>query len=277
MNSARRFLRRLARRGASRPGGARWTDTEPQPPDCPPDWVTGPPDFVGVGAQKAGTTWWFHLITAHPAVHQDPRQRPELHFWDRFSHSRPTADDIARYHRLFARPPGVKAGEKTPDYMAYYWAPAMLKQAAPDARIIVLLRDPIERYLSARAHGAEAGWLLDKTNEAILFERGLYTSQVRRLHEVFGRQQVLVLQYEQCVRDPAALIARTYDFLGLDPHVPGDDVVRKGRNVARAAKVTLDDARLGAMRDAYAPDVRTLVAEVSDLDLGLWPNFRGVA
>jgi hypothetical protein len=232
---------------------------------------------VGVGAQKAGTTWWFHLITAHPGVHHDPRQRPELHFWDRFSHSWPTADDIARYHRLFARPPSAKIGEKTPDYMAYYWAPPMLKQAAPDARIIVLLRDPVERYLSARAHGAEAGWLLDAINEAILFERGLYTSQVRRLHAVFGRDQVLVLQYEQCVRDPAALIGRTYEFLGLEPHKLADDVLRQKKNVSREAKVTLDPVRLAAMRDAYAPDVRALLAEVSEIDLSLWPHFRDIA
>ncbi|MBA3795881.1 MAG: hypothetical protein H0X20_01485, partial [Chloroflexi bacterium] len=55
---------------------------EPAPP--PPGFVIGPPDFVGVGAQKAGTTWWFRLIEAHPGVYQSPDQRPELHFFDRF-------------------------------------------------------------------------------------------------------------------------------------------------------------------------------------------------
>jgi len=66
----------------ARSAGARAATDRPEPPPPPPGFVTGPPDFVGVGAQKAGTTWWFRLIEAHPGVYHDPDQRPELHFFD---------------------------------------------------------------------------------------------------------------------------------------------------------------------------------------------------
>lgn len=266
-------MRRLGMYRANRPGATRWMQQEPTPPRCPPGWSVGPPDFVAVGAQKAGTTWWFHLIAAHPDVYHDPDQRLELHFWDRYSHSWPTADDIGRYHRLFPRPPGAKTGEKTPDYMVDYWVPRMLVEAAPEARILVLLRDPIERFRSATAHGTAKGWIRDRMTERVIFEYGLYAGQVARLVDVFDARRLLFLQYERCVREPATQLARTYEFLGLPLYVPSDDVMAQRRNVSRGTKPAIEPRRLAALRGAYAPDVRLLCDLVPDLDLSLWPNF----
>ncbi|HTY97786.1 MAG TPA: hypothetical protein VMB91_12145, partial [Solirubrobacteraceae bacterium] len=58
-------------------------DTPPPPPQTPAGWRTGPPDFVGVGFQRCGTTRWYNLITAHPEVAR-PVAMKELHFFDRF-------------------------------------------------------------------------------------------------------------------------------------------------------------------------------------------------
>jgi hypothetical protein len=276
MNLSRRLVRRLRRRASDRPGAAAWLKTEPAPPACPPGWTVGPPDFIGVGAQKAGTTWWFHLIAAHPDVYHSPELRPELHFWDRFPRRSATPDDVARYHRLFPRPPGAATGEKTPEYMSYYWVPAMLRAAAPDARVIVLLRDPIERYLSARAHGVARGWTEDATNEETIFARGLYAWQLRNLRAHFPSDRVLVLQYERCVREPEAELARTYEFLGLKPHTLTEEELRRGRNVSKESKAQLSSDRVAALRDAYASDVRLLTQDVPGLDVGLWPNFANL-
>ena len=89
-----------ARKGPVRdPGTPSPFDALPEPPPCPPGWHTGPPDFVILGAQKAGTTWWFRLIEAHPGVVQPETQRPELHFFDRLTDTWPTAaDQIGRAH-----------------------------------------------------------------------------------------------------------------------------------------------------------------------------------
>jgi len=275
MSLPRRIARRLGGRRASRPGESRWARQLPTPSPCPPGWHTGPPDFVGIGAQKAGTTWWFHLIAAHPDVYQDPAQRPELHYWDHFSQRWPLDSDIAAYHELFPRPPGTQSGEKTPDYLYDYWSVPMLKLAAPDARLIVLLRDPIERYRSAVAHGAGKGWIQDRLTENDIFHHGLYGRQLSRAYDSFPSAQVLVLQYERCIADPAGQLERTYRFLGLSDYQPDAAEFGRRRNAAPQPKVDLDPERLATLRDAYERDVSLTCQLVPDLDLALWPNFSG--
>ncbi|MBA2570820.1 MAG: sulfotransferase [Chloroflexi bacterium] len=259
-----------------------WLDDDASPPECPPGWRTGPPDFVGVGAQKAGTTWWFKLLTAHPDVHETGGQRPELHFFDRFVTGWPGPDDVERYHRFFPRPPGAMAGEKTPIYMACHWVPRMLRDAAPETRPIVLLRDPIARYVSGRTHedarlarvhrgvrdpANEVRWVSDA------FAKGLYAQQLGWLYAAFPREQVLVLQYERCVADPAAQLARTYAFLGLDPFEPPSDELARPRNVTRREKLELEPERRTMLVDLYRDDVARLATLVPDIDPALWPDF----
>src|SRR5688572_4105347 len=108
----------------------------------------GPPDFIGVAAQKSGTTWWCELIYRHPRVHRSPRFRKESRFFSTFRGFHPDSVPVEKYASLFPRPGGTIIGEWTPDYL---WDPgcaAMLKRAAPKARILVLLRDPVQRYIS---------------------------------------------------------------------------------------------------------------------------------
>jgi hypothetical protein len=244
----------------------------------------GPPDFVILGAQKAGTTWWFRLIEAHPGVVQPETQRPELHIFDRLTDTWPTAAEVAAYHRFFPRPDGALAGEKTPEYLSSPWAIPMLAQAAPDAKVIILLRDPIDRYLSGRGHGLR-GWrkagktfeaepLADRTrmvNGAIAMSR--YGAQIERVLRHFPREHVLVLQYERCVRDPRAEIARTYAFLGLPPHELADDELTRLRNVSTGERVAISDEHVAVLVEELLPDVRRVCELVPDLDLSLWPRF----
>jgi hypothetical protein len=274
MRYPRKLLRRLGTSRVSRPGGM--AREMPRPPACPAGWSVGPPDFVGVGAQKAGTTWWFHLIASHPDVYHDPNQPPELHYWDHFSNRWPGDQDFDAYRRLFPRPPGKKTGEKTPAYMFDYWVAPMLKLAAPEARIIVLLRDPIERYRSAAAMGGRKGWVRDRFTETSIFNQGLYGSQLARLYDVFPREQVLVLQYERCTREPLEQLAHTYEFMGLAPHTPAIDEIERKRNVTRETKAPLDPKRLETLVDAYTPDVRVTRELVPDLDPSLWKHFARV-
>src|SRR4051812_19959035 len=191
------------------------------PPDCPPGWRIAPPDFVGVGVQKAGTSWWHLLITAHPEVLA--RMPKELHF---FQHHWNDGDDdgyIDEYARYFARPNGLKAGEWTPRYAMDAWTPPMLARAAPDARLLVMLRDPVERFRSGLTHYKARHREMHPRVLVEAIERGRYSSHLERLVRSFPREQVLVLQYERCVRDPEAELARTYAFLGLrdTAFVPG--------------------------------------------------------
>ena len=123
------------------------------------------------------------------------------------------------------------------------WTPALLRRAAPEARLLVLLRDPVERFRSGTTL-AENRFTVGSTARAAAnaaFNRGLYADQLLRLWQAFPREQVLVLQYERCVADPRGELARTYAFIGLAPDVPRvvDPAARV--NESPGPKVALSD------------------------------------
>jgi hypothetical protein len=249
----------------------------PPPPACPAGWRTGPPDFVGVGAQRSGTTRWFDLIVAHPQVAAPPATRKELHYFDRFHAGGFTPADAAAYAAYFPRPREMVTGEWTPLYMAAPWAPAMLAQAAPHARLLVLLRDPVERYVSGmqRHHrvALATGEPLNAMAPLDAYVRGLYGAQLERLLPHFDRAQILVQQYERCTREPLAQLRRVHEFLGLPgPEPPPDLEAHPNR---QPEKPQLHPDARSALIDAYAPDVALLAESFPEIDLALWPNFAG--
>jgi hypothetical protein len=247
-----------------------------QPPACPDGMHVGPPDFVGVGAQKAGTSWWFTIVLKHPEVARVSGVHKELHYFSRYWAEDFTDADAVEYHRWFPRPTGKRTGEWTPIYMAQHWTPPLLKQAAPDARILALVRDPVERYRSGLTHHVTRGDVVEHRIATDAFLRGLYDGQVDWLFSCFGHDRVLVQQYERCRKETSEEIARTYRFLGLDDgFVP--DVFDNEVNVTRGAKVTLTDERRAHLVELYEPSVRRLAGALPDIDLSLWPNFRHLA
>jgi hypothetical protein len=263
-------------------------ETLPEHPTCPEGWRTGPPDFVIFGAQKSGTTWWFRLIEQHPGVVQPAKQRPELHFFDRLWGEWPDAAAIERYHRYFPRPDGTLAGEKTPEYLSCPWVPPMLKLAAPEARAIVMLRDPVERYVSGLSHHDRGGLVDDDESLGRVFgdrmrvvtdaiARGMYATQLGWLLDLYPVERLLVLQYERCAADAAGQLARTYAFLGLSPHqLPADELARP-RNQAKLEKVSVPEEMMATLRRYYRPEVQRLLAMSSEIDPALWPNFGDLA
>ena len=88
-------------------------------------------------------------LDSHPSVVRVDTCLKELHYFDRFWDGDVPADLVARYHRYFPRPAGGVTGEWTPRYMYDHWSLRLLRRAASEARILVILRDPIERYRSA--------------------------------------------------------------------------------------------------------------------------------
>jgi hypothetical protein len=224
--------------------------------------VGGPPDFVGLGAQKAGTTWWFRMIVEHPGAAPCSQGYKELDFFARYWNQSFTECERAAYHRHFPRTAGVVRGEWTPEYLLDPWSLACLWYSAPEARLLVMLRDPVERFRSSLTHIA-AGIRKPNVRDArIAFQRGCYA------------ELLLVLQYERCRDDPRPELARTYAHLGLDDHpVP---VARLNRrfNATEIPKVELGAEALDRLRHAYRPQVAALSKMFPDLDLDLWPNFR---
>ena len=248
------------------------TDPPPRPPPAPEGWRVGPPDSVGVGTARSGTTWWDSLIRAHPRVSRPEGTPKEVHYFDRLWQSELTEPDVARYHAFFARPEGQLSGEWTPGYMLDMWTPRLLRRAAPDARLLVLLRDPVERFRSGRTL-AENRLTVGSTARAAAnaaFNRGIYADQLLRLWSAFPRQQVLVLQYERCVAEPAAELQRTYEFIGLEPEIPSGLDLGQRVNASRGTKVTLSEWQEDQLIRRYAPENERLAQLLPELDLSLW-------
>ena len=276
--NARDAVRRAALRGVRL--GRRAAPRRPSAavavaPSVPAGWHTAPPDFVGVGATGTSTAWWHAQIERHPDVKRLSGVPGELHWFDRFWGEPFAAADAARYAEWFPRPEGGAAGEWTPTYLADFWVPEMLAVAAPDARILVLLRDPVERYAAARARAALPGahrW--DDRDALGTFQRGLYAEPLRRLLSAFPPDHVLVLQEEACRAGTEAELARTLAFVGLSAAELAPAIAPP---VAASGVGALADSVRRALVDAYAPDLAELAALVPDLDLGLWPAASGAS
>ncbi len=283
MTALRRALRTLPSgpRTAVRHRLGRYAPWEPgfdfTPPERQPGEETGPPDFVGIGAQKAGTTWWYELLSTHPGVFGRPDIHKERHFFDRFASEPFSPADIEAYHGWFPRPPGSITGEWTPDYCTFPWAPELVRRAAPDTRVLVLLRDPVERFRSGLAHQRRAGRPLDGLTLADAVQRGFYHQALVPWWEQFDPARVLVLQYERCVADLRDQLAATFSFLGLtEYHVSDVELPPQTDGVPGGTTPMPDDARRRLV-ELYAPDVELLAARLPQIDLGLWPNFAHLA
>ena len=245
-----------------------------------PGEVTGPPDFVGIGVQKCGTTWWYDRMMSHPRLYARDDIHKERHYFDRFGASAFEQSDLEAYAGWFPRRPRTLTGEWTPDYFGLPWAPLLLRGAAPDARLLLLLRDPVERFRSGLAHQRRMGEPSGPAavNDAV--QRGFYFRLLNDWLLQFDRRQMHILQYERCVADPAGQLRSTFRFLGLEDaelaHRPPDQVTSL-RHGSHEPSLDLDPAVRRRLVSLYSSDVVSLARTLPDIDLRLWPNFAHLA
>lgn len=244
-------------------------------------FVAGPPDFVGVGAQRCGTTRWFYLMLQHPqvfsAIEPDDaiEQRrfhvlKERHFCEQYPSGEIDKYDIAKYHNIFPRPKGMKTGEWTPRYLFLWWSPQVLKAIAPDTQLIIILRDPVERYISHINFLPQKKVPFEKITRA--FGRGLYFNQVCHFFQYFNKEQILILQYEKCCASPEEELKRTYNFIGVDDSFKPSGIARVLNSTS--AIHSLSSATRQTLTDAYKNDVDNLCNKFPEIDRSLWKNFK---
>jgi hypothetical protein len=194
-----------------------------------------------------------------------------VHWFDRFWAQEPPADLASEYATWFPRPRGSIAGEWTPTYLGDVWVPPLLAAAAPGAKILVLLADPLVRFLAAYARAVAAKPRTWDERDAIgQFMRGLHAEQLRALFRAFPREQVLLLQEEVCRDDAGGQLARTFAHLGLaldaelaratvQPPVASGD---PGRVVPESIR--------RALEAAYAVEIEQVAELAPELDLDRW-------
>jgi hypothetical protein len=105
----------------------------------------------------------------------------------------------------------------------------------------------------------------------------MYATQLGWILDAFPREQVMAIQYERCNADPLGELARTFAFLGLPEHTPGEGLLSQQVNAARTEKVPIEPERQELIARLYRPEVERLKQLVPELDLALWPSFAHLA
>ena len=181
-------------------------------------------NFLGIGAQKAGTTWLYEQLRHHPQL-AFPLGK-EAHFWNR-PHDNAA---IARYLDSFASV-NVTAGEITPAYgMLSVETIQEIHRHVPDLRLIYLIRNPLERAWSSALMAlqraemtfdeASDAWFSDHFHSAGSLRRGDYEACLRNWRAVFNDEQILVLRFEHIATQPESLLNRCFQHLGVARQPP---------------------------------------------------------
>jgi hypothetical protein len=191
------------------------------------------PDLMVLGTQRGGTTSLYRYLTEHPDI--GPAFRKEVHFFERYYEK--GLDWYMAHFPMRGEFPVV--GEASPNYLFHPDVPERVRKAAPHARFIVLLRNPIDRahshYQMKVRRGIETlsfEEALDKERERLsssddaaspawrhysYLKRGLYVEQLQRWMSVFPREQFLIIKSEDFYEDPGKILNQTLGYLGLRP------------------------------------------------------------
>ncbi len=193
-------------------------------------------DFIGIGAQKSGTSWAYACLYEHPEICAPVK---EIHFFSRPRYS----EGIPWYEHHFRNcTEGRLRGEFSTSYLYSVEAPERIAAAYPQAKIIAILRNPITRAYSQYRNAIKAGEIPDtlsfetySTQEVSVRDQGLYAAQLDRYYARFPKEQMLVLIYEDIKKDPIGFMRRIYEFLGIDASFVSS-MVHDEINVARTPK-----------------------------------------
>jgi hypothetical protein len=225
------------------------------------------PTFLGLGAQRCGTSWWFNLLLQHPDVHGPANGRKELHVFDRIDPAIDLRILRKRYATHFAAQSGA-CGEWTPRYMIHPNALHLAAATLDEPRLIVLLRDPVARYYSAIEHDKAKGKYRTGESEMEAFARGFYSWQVEVIHALFEPDSLLVLQYEQCVAATEHWLNRSFAHLGVD-HNRYEWKSMEPAEQRRPRRIP-ENGFTEFLRDSYSVDRSRLAERVSEFEAALW-------
>ena len=193
------------------------------------------PNFLIIGSQKAGTTSLYYVLKQHPQIFMADKKEINFFFKD---------DEYARgpehYATHFVNSANWLArGEASPGYICHPEASTRIHALIPDVKLILTVRDPIKRAISQywdnRRHLNESltfaqavdRYLSDDYHPEKIgyFSRGLYMRYIRRYLELFPRENLLVLPFEEMLSDAENFYKRIFTFLGVDESFVSEDFI----------------------------------------------------
>lgn len=215
------------------------------------NWMRLMPDFMIIGTQKGGTTSLYNYLIEHPSI--APIYVKEPHFFDIYFHKGsiwyrshfPTS--LKKYYTEYVQKLDFVTGEASPYYMFHPLAAARVAKTLPRVKLILVLRNPVDRAYSQYQHqlrqpGVEAlsfEEAIEREEERLAGEekklieqptyasfnhrhysylaRGRYIEQIPAWLKLFPKEQFLFLKSEEVFRDPTDALRQTYEFLGVPP------------------------------------------------------------
>ncbi|MDY6785776.1 MAG: sulfotransferase [Cyanobacteriota bacterium] len=209
------------------------------------------PNFLIIGVQKAGTTSIYNYLKQHPQVYMSPVKETnflEQDWEQRFKDGSRTPnakkiDTFEKYCNLFK---GVKdeiaIGEDSPNYLFHYdTSIELIKRYVPQAKLIAVLRNPIERahsdYLMhvRDAIGEKHKTLLEQVqysaHKSFVLRKGFYGAHLQHFYDNFDREQIQVYLYDDLCKDAVKFMQGMYQFIGADPAFT-PDVSKKAQTAA---------------------------------------------
>jgi hypothetical protein len=238
-----------------------------------------PRHFFIAGAQRCATTYLYRMLDQHPDICMARPIRPEPKY---FLRDAPGDMDVYR-QALFTRPDAACLGEKSTSYIERVDAADRIANAIPDATIVFVLRDPVERAISNHRfsvmHGLEplsfeAALEAEDSRDAHVegvsvspfayFRRGLYAGQLAAWRDRFPASQIRLLTTEHLVADTARVMRSLFEHLGVDPAIPLADIgspvnaTNGSSDVASEVRQRLQQAYRGpnrALADSYGVDI----------------------
>jgi len=228
--------------------------------------------FVGIGVQKCATTWLYDILLDHPQV-----ALSKLKELDFFSYH--FGRGYQWYEEQFPQDrPGCLVGEISPSYFIDANVPERLQAYAPEAKLVVLLRDPVERAVSnhrhevrlGNFHGDDISFVAGLANNPLYLEQSRYGTHLLRWLRHIPASRMLVLFQEEIDREPQAVAQQVYRFLDVDDrHVSNavegrsnESHVHRSRVLERARRAARDLVRLmgidGVWRAAQKAGLQSL-------------------
>jgi hypothetical protein len=174
----------------------------------------GFPDFLVIGSQRSGTTWLYNVLETHKQIAL-AKGRKEVHYFDRYYER-----GFDWYKKLYPDNFSGKRGEITPAYLYHKECAYRIKQDLPNAKLICILRNPIERAYSGYKFMIQEKELEISFEKAIkefpdILERGLYFQQLERYSNYFENNQMKVVFFDDLIKNPEKLVNFICDYLEI--------------------------------------------------------------
>jgi hypothetical protein len=230
------------------------------------------PNFVVIGAPKAGTTSLHDYLRVHPDIFMSPVKGPRFFMYngqkDSFSYPVKTVEE---YEKLFdGRTSEAAIGEATAQYMEFPDVAGKMKSIIPDVKIVAILREPVQRafsiyHMNLRDRGRNKGLDFIQALDGDHSLKKMYYEGLEPFYREFPASRIKVVLFDDLVRDTKSTIQSIYGFLGVDPDFVPERKVSNPGGIPKFKFIhdVLIDKRLRQFSRKFLPE--SVVGAAKDL------------